>query len=173
MRACPCPASTPPWVLGALLTYLYGAQGRLHLCGAPPGCDHPRSLAVRRGVRAWGRARREPRGAERNGLLAVVIPVFARTPLHVRQLRAALQHVLAQRGRPATHVVLVDDASPLALDVALAPGGTQARAPPAPRPPPPLAALAEIQEKARWGLTTDGVATADGAAAPGRKALGA
>lgn len=48
-------------------------------------------------------------------LLAVVIPVYAQTVEHVALLQRALQHLAQQRGCQATHIVLVDDASPLAL----------------------------------------------------------
>ena len=56
-------------------------------------------------------------------LLAVVIPVYAQTVEHVALLQRALQHLAQQRGCQATHVVLVDDASPLALDTDYAGSG--------------------------------------------------
>ena len=56
-------------------------------------------------------------------LLAVVIPVYATTQQDVALLQRALRHLARQEGRPPTHVVLVDDASPRSLNVSYAGGG--------------------------------------------------
>ena len=56
-------------------------------------------------------------------LLAVIIPVYATTAQDVALLQRALRHLARQEGRPPTHVVLVDDASPHSLNVSYAGGG--------------------------------------------------
>ena len=56
-------------------------------------------------------------------LLAVIIPVYATTQQDVALLQRALRHLARQEGRPPTHVVLVDDASPRSLNVSYAGGG--------------------------------------------------
>ncbi|KAK9832721.1 hypothetical protein WJX81_003688 [Elliptochloris bilobata] len=84
-------------------------------------------IALERGTSSVSQWNRDASGGETvvaaPPLLAVIIPVYAHTLQDVLLLNGALQQLAQQQGCQPTHIVLVDDASPLALDITYAGSG--------------------------------------------------